>query len=444
MSRRSGARLGIGLAAALVMIAAPAAGAVRVERVVSPGGIEAWLVPDHANPIISLRLAFRGGTGLDPAGQEGLANMVSGLIDEGAGEMDSQAFQGRLEDLAVSLGFDAGRDQFTGNLRTLSENRDAAFDMLRLALTAPRFDAAAVERIRAQILAGLRADSEDPDYVASLTLSRTLYPDHPYGRPRRGTAASVGAITRADLGAFVARRLGRDNLVIGVVGDIEAPALAALLDATFGGLAPNAAPWRLAHVRPAAAGRTVVVRKSVPQSAILFAHEGLMRDDPDFYAAYVVNQVLGGSGFTSRLYDEVREKRGLAYSIGSRLYPFDHTALVLGSAGTANGSVAETLDLVRREWRRMAEGGPTARQLADVKTYLTGSFPLRFTASGRIARILVGIQLDHLGIDYLERRNRLIEAVTLEDARRVARRLLDADALTVVVVGEPEGVASSE
>ncbi len=415
--------------------------AIEVERVVSPGGLEAWLVRDHANPIIALRLAFRGGAALDPAGKEGLANMAAALLDEGAGDLDSQAFQRRLEDLAIRLGFDAGRDAFSGNLRTLTENRDQAFALLRLALTAPRFDSEPVARVRQQILAGLRSDSEDPDFIASRTLSRALFPDHPYGRPVRGTAQSVAAIGAADLGRFARRRLARDNLVIGAVGDIEAAVLGSLLDATFGGLPAKAASWAVADTRPQASGETIVVEKPLPQSAILFAHEGVKRDDPDFYAAYVVNYVLGGGGFTSRLYGQVREKRGLAYSIGSRLYPLDHAALIMGSAGTANKSAAETLRLVRREWRAMAADGMTEAELADAKTYLTGSFPLRFSSSGRIARMLVGMQLENLGIDYLEKRNGYVEAVTFADVRRVARRLLDADRLTTVVVGRPEGIS---
>jgi zinc protease len=424
----------------LAVLAVSPARAIEVQRVVSPGGIEAWLVEDHTNPIIALNLAFRGGNALDPTGKEGLANMVSGLLDEGAGEYDSQAFQGRLEDLAVTLSFNAGRDSFSGRLRTLTENRDAAFDMLRLALTGPRFDEEPVGRIRQQILAGLRADSENPSYIARRTMSRSLYAGHPYGRPGRGTAESVAAVTAADLHVFVGDRLGRDNLVVGVVGDIDKAALAALLDSTFAALPAAAKPWRLRDQAPAARGDTMVVRKPVPQSSILFAQPGVKRDDPDFYVAFVVNQVLGGSGFTSRLYDEVREKRGLAYSIGSRLFPLNHTALVVGSAGTANPRAGETVKLVRATWRAMAENGPTEAELTDVKTYLTGSFPLRFSSSGRIARMLVGMQLENLGIDYLERRNGFIEAVTLDDARRVARRLFDADSLFVVVVGEPEGI----
>jgi zinc protease len=418
--------------------------AIEVQRVVSPAGVEAWLVEDHTNPIVALRFAFRGAAALDPKGKEGLADMVSSLLDEGAGELDSQAFQRRLEDMVITLRFDAGYDTFGGRLRTLSVNLGAAFDLLRLALTQPRFDADPVARIRSQLLTIIRRNSEDPDVIAGRAMRRALFPDHPYGRPVMGTEDSVKAITTADLKRFTAERLGRDNVLIGVVGDIGADQLAALLDGVFGGLPGQAAPWHLPEVTPAATGHTIVVRKAVSQSAILFAQAGIKRDNKDFYPAYVMNYVLGGGGFTSRLYNEVREKRGLAYSVYTALSPMASSALLQGGAGTANARVAETLGVVRAEWRRLAADGVEAVELADTKTYLTGSFPLRFSSSGRIAAILVAMQLDNLGIDFLERRNSYVEAVTRDAVNQVARRLLDPDGLTTVVVGEPEGVSSSQ
>ncbi len=434
-------------ASALCLLAAvvfaPAAGAVDVQRVTADG-IEAWLVEDHSNPIIAVGIAFRGGATLDPAGKEGLARMTAALLDEGAGELDSQAFQGRLEDLAIRLRFSAGLDSFGGGLRTLTDNRDAAFDMLRLALTEPRFDAEPVARIRSQIAAGLRQSAEDPDNVANERLFATLFPDHGYGRPVEGTLESIEAINDDDLRGFVDRRLARDNLVIGVVGDITPEELARLLQSTFGGLPAAAVPADVPEVAPVTGGGTIVVEKSARQSAIVFAQRGLKRGDPDFYAATVLNHILGGGSFTSRLYDQVREQRGLAYSVHTSLAPLDHTALIVGGAGTANERAAETVSVIRDQWRQVAEGGVNADELADTKTYLTGSFPLRFTSSGRIARILVAMQMEELGIDYLDRRNGLIEAVTLDDVNRLAATLLNPDALTFVVAGQPEGIAATD
>jgi zinc protease len=413
--------------------------AAKVERVVSRGGIEAYLLSEPSIPFLSLSMHFKGGAALDPKGKEGLSHMVSGLLDEGAGELDSQAFRTELEDLAIRLSFDAGRDEFTGQLKTLTEHRRRAFELLRLALAEPRFDVEPVERIRSQIQASLRRRSEDPDYLAGVTWFETAFPDHAYGRPVQGTVDSVATITVDDLRGFVDRRLARDNLVIGVAGDVTAEELKPLLDLAFGDLPPSSAPVDIAEATPDL-GQTVVVRRDIPQSQVIFGETGIKRNDPEFYAAYVANHILGGGGFTSRLTDEVRERRGLAYSVYSYLYPADHSPLWLGGLGTTNASVGEALRLVRQEVEKIAQGEVGEAELKDAKTYLTGSFPLRLTSNDAIAGMLVSMQVNELGIDYLDKRNGYIEAVTLDDLRRVAARLYDPAKLLVVVVGDPQGL----
>ena len=429
-----------GLLAALTVLVAFQARAVEVQRVVSPGGIEAWLVEDHSNPIISLDLAFQGGAALDPAGKPGLAHMVSTLIDEGAGPLDSQSFQGTLDDRSISLRFRAGLDTFSGSLSTLTENRAKAFELLRLALTAPRFDAEPVERIRSQILSRLSREAEDPDTIASRTLRRLMFQGHPYARPTRGTEASIAAMTVEDLRGFVRTRFARDQLFIGVVGDITAEDLKALLDTTFLPLPAEAAPFTVPEAAAANAGDIVVIERNIPQSVVAIGQGGIKRDDPDYYAAYVVNYILGGGGFSSRLVEEVREKRGLAYSVYSYLGPLDYGSLVAAGTATQNERVGESISLIRAEWARMAEEGPSAEELEQAKRFLTGSFPLRFSSSGSIAGMLVGMQLEELGIDYLDERNSFIEAVDLATAKRVAKELYRSDDLTMVVVGAPQGV----
>ncbi len=416
--------------------------ALEVQRVVSPGGIEAWLVEDHSNPIISMDFAFPGGASADPAGKEGLAHMVSGLLDEGAGDLDSQAFQRRLAELSIRLSFDAGLDTFQGIMRTLKENQDTAFDLLRLALTAPRFDEEPVGRIRSQIRVQLERESESPRRIAGRALRQAMFPNHPYARPTHGTLESLPAITVEDLRRFVADRLALDVLKIAVAGDITAEELAVRLDETFRALPEHAAPFEVADVVPRTNGEVVVIERDLPQSVVIFGHAGIKRDDPDFYAAYVVNHILGGGSFNSRLFEEVREKRGLAYSVYSYLHPLDHAGLVMGGVATQNARTGESLEVIRLEWKRMSESGPTREELEDAKTYLTGSYPLRFSSTANIAGTLLVIQLDDLGIDYVNERNKLIEAVTLEDARRVANELFQADELNFVIVGRPLGVLS--
>ena len=418
--------------------------AVEIQRVVSPDGVEAWLVEDHTLPIIALSFSMTGGAATDPAGKEGLANMVSGLLDEGAGDLDSQAFRRKLEDLSISLSFSASQDTFTGSLKSLTRNRDEAFDLFRLALTKPRFDDAAVERIRAQILTGIAGAKNDPNDIAQRTFWAANYPDHPYGRRSRGETESVSAITKADMLTFVSRRLARGDMVVGVAGDISAAELAPLLDSTFRDLPERAEAFSIGTATPAAQGEVIVVDQDVPQSTILFGQHGLPRNDPDYYAAYLLNHVLGGGGFTSRLYQEVREKRGLAYSVYSYLLPLDHTALWLGGAATENSVVGQSIDVIRAEWARMRDVAITPEQLAAARDNITGSFALRFNNTGSIAGMLVAIQRQDLGIEYINERNKFFEAVTLDDTNRIAKKILDPKALTIVVVGKPEGVKATK
>ena len=419
----------------LVLIATAPADAVTIERVISPGGIEAWLVRDPSNPILAVEVSFRGGAALDPAGRSGLATMTAALLDEGAGPYESQTFQRRLEDRVIGLSFDAGRDALRGHLKTLTEHRDEAFDLLRLALTKPRFDAPAIDRIRSQILVGLMHESESPDHLASRAWFASVFADHPYARSPRGDRESIKAITVADLRGEVTRQIARDRLLIGVVGDIEPGELARLLDATFTALPERGAPVSLVEARPATHGQIERIVRAIPQTVATFGLAGLKRDDPDWYAATVMNHILGGGGFSSRLTESVRERNGLAYGVWSALIPFDHGGILLGGVATESSRFEQSLALIREEVRRMRDEGSTETELANAKTYLNGSFPLGLDSTTAIAQVLVQMQADHLGLDFLDRRPALINAVTLADVRRVAARLLDPEALTLAVVG---------
>ena len=432
------------LAAALLLsIATPAAQAsdMKLERVTSPGGIEAWLVESHANPLIAMRFAFRGGATQDDKGKEGLAYFVSAMMDEGAGDLDALAFQERAQGLAMRMDFDASRDVMLGNLQTLTVNKDAVFDLARLALTKPRFDADATERVRAQILAGLKFDEHDPETVASLAWDRLAFRGHPYGRPIKGTLQSIAAISRDDLKSYVDRMFARDKLVISVVGDIDAATLGQALDHIFGPLPAQSELAAVADANPPLGPTQEIIEMDVPQSVAQFGHRGIARKDGDFIAAYVLNYVIGGGGFSSRLMEEVREKRGLAYSVHSNLYPYEHGAIFVGNVATKNEEVGQSLEVIESELRRVAEQGPTAEELTNAKSYLTGAYALRFESSSSIASQLLAIQIEDLGIDYVNRRNKLVEAVTLEDIKRVAKRLIEADRLITTIVGKPVAVA---
>jgi zinc protease len=426
---------------ALPLLAAPAL-ATTIERVVSPGGIEAWLVHEPAVPMIAVDFAFVGGAAQDALGKSGTATLVASLLDEGAGELDAKSFHARLERRAIELGFQAERDTLRGTLRTLTANKDEAFDYLRLALTQPRFDASDVEVIRAQVLSLLRRAEASPTDVANLRWWQVAFADHPYGRPVNGTLESVPTVTIADLKDYTRRVLARSNLKVAVVGDIDAESVKVMLDRVFGGLPAQPELKPVANVSPQGLGRRVVVKLDVPQAVVTFGGPGIARKDPDFMAAYIVNHILGGGAFSSRLYQEVREKRGLAYSVYDSLVWLNHSALFLGGTATRADRAGETLAVIDKEIHRLADEGPTAEELAKAKAYLNGSFALNLDTSSKIAALLVQLQLDGLGIDYFARRPDMINAVTLEDARRVAKRLLDAGML-VTVAGRPEGLVST-
>ncbi len=429
-----------GAGVALLLFGTPVF-ATTIERVVSPGGIEAWLVHEPAVPLIAVDVAFAGGTTQDPPGKAGTANLVASLLDEGAGDLDSTAFHARLERKAIELGFQADRDTLRGTLRTLTENRDEAFDALRLALTAPRFDPTDVELIRAQVLSTLRRATTSPTDIASVRWWQTAFAGHPYSHPVAGMLETVPTVSAGDLRDYTRRVLSRDNLKIAVVGDIDAETLKPILDRVFGALPAKSELAEVDAVTPQGLGRRVVVKLDVPQAVVTFGGSGITRKDPDFMAAYIVNHILGGGSFTSRLYQEVREKRGLAYSVYDSLVWLKHTSLFIGSTATRADRAGETVDLIEKEIHRLAENGPEADELAKAKAYLNGSFALNLDTSSKIAGLLVQLQLDGLGIDYFTERPKMINAVTLADARRVARRLLDGG-LLVTVVGRPEGLAA--
>jgi zinc protease len=418
----------------LVAWVAPAH-AVNVERVTSPGGIEAWLVEDHTVPVVSFEFVFRAGAAIDPAAKPGLSRLAASLLDEAAGDLPNQAFQQRLEDLVSQLGFNATLDAISGSLKTLKQNLAPSAELLRLAMTAPRFDADDVERLRAQLQVSLAQEGEQPHAMAQRAWFSAAFPNHPYGRGSRGTPAGLASVTADDLKIWVKQHLTRDVLVIGVAGDIGPAELAPLLDQVFGGLPQTAERPPVPDAQPADPGALMLIARQLPQSVVLFGKAGIKRSDPDYYAAYMLNHILGGGGFGSRLVEEVREKRGLAYSVSSQLASFDHATVMQAQTATKGATVEETVKLIRAEWARLAKQGPTLEELANAKTYLTGSFPLQLDSTGRIAAMLVSIQVEHLGIDYLDRRNALLEAVTLEQAQRVAQRLFDPAPLSIVVVG---------
>jgi zinc protease len=414
--------------------------ASRIQIVRSTSGIEAWLIEDYTVPLVAMEIAMRGGSSQDPENKPGTASFLAGLLDEGAGPYDASEFHDRLDDFAIELSFSASRDQISGQLRTLSRHREEAFDMFRLALNEARLDAEPVERVRAQLLASIRNEQNDPDAMANRAWFATAFAGHPYARPTKGTAESLPTITREDLVAYRSKILARETLKIAVVGAIDAATLALELERVFGALPEKAALTAIPLGTPAAVGTRQVIDLDIPQSSIRFGAAGLLQSDPDFVTASVLNHVLGGGMFSSRLFREVREKRGLAYSVSSQLASLNHGPLHMGGTSTKNERAAESLAIIEAEISSLALEGPNDEELDIAKKYLIGSYPLRFDTSTKLAGQLTQMQVENLGRDYMDRRNGLIAAVTREDATRVAKRLYGEGKLFVTVVGRPVGM----
>lgn len=427
------------VAVVMAFAALPARADVNIQEVTSPDGIKAWLVEEASIPFVALELRFRGGASLDAPGKRGAINLMVGLLEEGAGDLDSQGFAKATEALAAQFSYSASDDVISVSARFLTENRDEAAELLRMSLVDPVFDAASLERVRGQVLSGIRSSETDPDEIASRTFKRIAFGDHPYGTDLAGTLESVTALDRDDINAAHKATMAKDRLYVSAVGDITADELGVLLDRLLTAL-PAVGSAFPPEISPTLSGETTVVDFDTPQSVAVFGQIGMERHDEDFFAAYLLNTILGGGGFESRLMTEVREKRGLTYGVYSYLVPKDLAALYMGSVASANDRIGEAVDVIRAEWTRMADTGVTADELSKAKALLTGAYPLRFDGNGAIAQIMVGMQMEDLPIDYIATRNDQVNAVTLEEVNRVAGELLTPQSLQFVIVGKPEGI----
>lgn len=411
---------------------------MEIQNVRSPGGIEAWLVEAHAVPMLAVRFAFDGGSSQDPVGREGLAHFITAMLDqEGVQDLRSIEFQERIEDLAIRVGFRTGRDCFHGNLETLAETREEAAQLLTPALALPSFCPDAMERIRQRIFAFIADAARDPLKLANTQWDELAFAGHAYARPILGTEESISKIGMTDLETYCRRVFAKETLKVVAVGDISPDQLGELLDDVFGDLPARADLIPVPEIAGTAAGRQTIIDMDVPQSAVAFGMGVIPNADPDYMAACLLNHILGGGGVASKLMEEVRLKRGLAYSVYSCLAPVRHVSVFRGGVAMRNDTVGTALDVIRDVMQKMADGGISEADLDDAKGYLIGSYPLCFDANAKIASQLLRLRMMGFGADYIDNRNSLITAVTLGDLKRVAKRLLNTDNLIVTIVGRP-------
>lgn len=424
-----------------VLLTASFASALEIKEVTSEGGINAWVVEEPSIPFTALEIRMRGGASLDLPEKRGAVNLMMALIEEGSGEMDARAFQTKLDALAASFSFRAYDDTMSISARFLTENQDEVLALLQQALTSPRFDQDAIDRVRAQVLSGIAGDEKSPNRIASAYFDKAAFGDHPYGSSIDGTVESVNSLTQADMFDAYQNTLTRKEIYVSAVGNITADQIGPMLDKLLGDL-PAEGPAAPDNVDFGLTGGVTVIPFETPQSVALFGLRGIKRDDEDFFAAYILNEILGGAGFESRLMNEVREKRGLTYGIGTYLVPKFHAEMWIGQVASGNATMAQAVQVIRDVWADTAENGVTQDELDSMKTYLTGEYPLRFDGNADIAELMVGMQMIGLPTDYVINRNDYIEAVSIDDVNRLAAELMRPDDLHFVVVGQPEGMQS--
>lgn len=411
----------------------------RIEQFVTPAGISVWLVNEPSIPIVAIEAAWPGGWSSDPVGLEGLAQSMIYQMNEGAGELDAFAYQVAMEELSMSFGCSASRDWTSCSAGMLRENAEDAMDLVALAMTEPRFDDGPFERYRRESEVWLARRETNASYLAGQLVEAALYPDHPYAREM--SPESLAALTPELALAHKDNVMVREGLLVTAVGAITPQELAPLIDEAFAGLPETGnielpAPVEL----NAAVGGVLVEDLPQPQTLVSFTAPGMQRDHPDFLPAYVLNYTVGGGGFESRLMKELRVDRGLTYGVGTRLSFGGQIATWSGGGQTQNATAGEFIELTRQILADISENGITQAELDDAKAYLTGSYPLGFDSNAKIASNMMGVRQQALGVDYFDRRNAEVEAVTLEDVNRVARDWLSPDNFTFVAVGQPEGI----
>ncbi|MEO5365844.1 MAG: insulinase family protein [Magnetococcus sp. WYHC-3] len=411
--------------------------APQVSHFVTRHGLTVVVVEEHANPLVVMNVLVGGAGAHDPVERPGEAYMLGWLLNEGAGAWNSTAFMERLDDHGIRFAAETGMDLWDVEVTTLERHLDVAFEMLAASLIRPRFDADAVERARQDMAATLIQEQEEGAVLASRALMTGIYRDHPYGRSLKGQVSSLPLMTSQTLRERHATWFRGPNMVWVFAGDITPERVRRLLDRLEGlpEVPPPGVVTPTLALESPAGGTWHHQTLDVPQTNIRMGCVGITRQDPDYWALFVLDAILGGAGSYSRLNLAVREQRGLSYSVSSTFLPWMGRGPLLVALDTRNERLEEALAVVRHEMRRLLRTPPDSQELQRFLTYLTGAFPLMLDELGKLAATWGRIAYYQRGWDYLERWQERIKAVQVADLQRVATRFLDPERFTVSTVG---------
>lgn len=425
------------LALCSLCVASPGDAAdISPTRFTTPNGMTVLVLEQHFVPIVEIHALIKAGSAQDPPERAGLANLVAGLLDEGTTTRSSKQLAEQIDFVGGSLGVQADEDFTSASVRILKKDIDLGFTLLADILQRPAFPKQEFERVRVQILGEITSDKDDPGHVAMKAFNQLVFQNHPYRWPVNGTEDTLGKITLADVQTFYAKEYLPNQVILTIVGDVTVEQATTLVQTHFGSWKKGVVPSRTVK-KPAAIDKRIVqlIEKDLTQSTIVIGHHGISRTNPDFYAVTVMNHVLGAGGFSSRLMDSIRDKQGLAYGITShydaRLMPGSFWVSLQTRTETTN----QAINSVLAEMKAIREAPVSDQELADAKSFLMGSFPLRLDTTAKLAKVLAQVEFFGLGFDYFSQYPKWIERVTKEDVQRVAKQYLDPQRYALVVIG---------
>ena len=408
------------------------------EKLETKSGIEFWFVEDKSIPIISVSFSFRGGSSMDFPEKNGISNLMTSLMDEGTSKLTSSDFKNQMKLNGMRLNFSSQKDKIDGTFQIIEPQLEQGFELFYQALNHPRFDEGDIERVKNQIISSIKLDQSDLSTLASNKFNQFFFNEHNFSKNVKGSINSISNIDRYDLISFHKNAFQKNNIIIGVAGNIKKKKITELIEKVFGNLENSEKIPKVKKFIGLAKGEKIYNMKT-PQTSVLFGHPGLARNNENFFALRIANYIFGGGGFQSRLYKNVREKKGLVYSIYSYLLSYDNDGVIVGGFQTRNKSVYQTIKNVKNEWKTLQSNGISRKEFENAKAYFKGSFTRNFTSTISIARLLQIVQYYDLGEDYFKKRDEIINNLDLKKVNQVISKFFSSNKLFFMIVGEPEG-----
>ena len=410
--------------------------ALEFDQLKTKSGISFWFVKDSSIPIVSVSFSFRGGSSLENEKKQGLSNLMTSLLDEGTRNLSASEFKEVMKVNGIKLNISSQKDKIEGSFQVITSQVSEGFKLFYEALNHPRFDDSEIQKVRKQIISSIKIDQSNIPTIASNLFNKNFFGEHSFSRNIKGTIESIKKINRNDLIDF-RKAFQKSNLVIGVSGNIDKNEIKKQIDLVFSEMDDSFKISKLERFLSLAQGDKIF-KITTPQTSVLFGHPGFERNNDNFFALRVANYILGGGGFQSRLYKNIREKKGLVYSIYSYLLPYESDGVLIGGFQTRNESVYKTVSTVKNEWDRMRKIGISKEEFQNAKDYFNGSFTRNFTSTLSIARLLQVVQYYKLGEDYFNRREEIINNLELDKVNEVIFETFDSSKLFFMIVGEPE------